>query len=49
MRFDWLDKLDAHLPLTAVVLSISLSAIMMAIHTAVDAILPCFDSKIYLL
>ena len=33
-RFDWLDKLDAHLPLMDVISSISLSAIMtMAIHT----------------
>ena len=46
MRFDWLDKLDAHLPLTDVVLSISSSAIMMAIHAAIDAILPCFNSKV---
>ena len=49
MRFDWLDEFDAHLPLTDVVLSISSSAIMMAIHTAIDAILPCFDSKVDLL
>ena len=48
-RFDWLDKLDIHdLPVMDVVLSISLSAIMMGIHTTVDAILPCFDSKVYL-